>query len=107
VKINIERERKSRKFQQVIWLSHETFMWILELCGQLDEAPNVVISKLLDGLREYHLKGVFQPLKVVEKEARGYKCPFCGKGFNGSSEMIDHLSSDHKDMLKQLVGGLK
>jgi len=104
--IKIDKEKKTRKFQQVIWLDTDTYMWILGLAKQIEEAPNVVISKLLNSLYEYVEKGVFNPIHVVEREklVKGYRCPYCNKVFDGSSEFIEHLV-EHRDMLKQLFEG--
>ena len=103
VVLNIERKKSSRRVQQIVWVRYETFQWILSLCSQLDIAPNTVIAELLDRIREYANTGVFQPIKVIEKEiVKGYKCPYCNKVFDGSSEFIEHLV-EHRDMLKQIV----
>ena len=101
--LKIEKRKGVRKVQQIVWIPYETFQWILKICSEVDEAPNTVISLLLDRMREHSEKGEFQPVKVVEKVVtKGYKCPFCDKLFAGAMDVIDHLS-EHREEIKSIL----
>ena len=102
--LEIKKKKGARKVQQIVWISYDTFQWILKLCNEMDLAPNTVISALLDKMKEYSEKGEFQPLKVIEKEVvKGvYKCLFCNKVFTTMSNMVEHMV-EHKGELKRLL----
>ena len=96
---------KTKKFQQVIWLEYDDYMWVMGLVGESGLAPNMVIAKIVQAAKKYSEQGVWKP--IIEREVRvvGYRCPFCEYSGPGASELINHLAAKHRDQLKQILEG--
>jgi hypothetical protein len=88
------KQKKERRFQQVVWVRQKVMAWLMELSEEYGMAVNSVISELLDRLYEKAKGGSFnlmqkpQPQKV--EKVTVVVCPYCYEEFPDMTRFREH-----------------